>query len=255
LVRRGLVGAALEPALLPAPDAAYLTYDPTRTRLEGYQADLSLAKLSGLHWLGSLTYQSSSPGYEVNDLGFQNRVDRRSFSWLALYKENKPKVLLNWDAFAYTNQVWDFGGDITLNQYSLAGDATFKDFWGVSWSGSWHPSTLDDRITRGGPLGRIPAGGNGSVSIFSDTRKRTTVGFNYGYSWNNFGGWGYSSDVNLVMRPSTPIQISIDPAIQRTHAIAQYVSTIADPNAVGTYGNRYVFSPDQTTVLLATRLS
>jgi hypothetical protein len=238
------------------PDAAYLRYDPARTRLDGYQADASLVKLAGLHWTSSLTYQSSSPGYEVNDFGFQNRVDRRTLSELIQYRENKPKYLQNWDLFAYTNQGWDFGGDLTFNQYALAGDMTMKNFWGGGGSVQWHPSTIDDRLTRGGPLGRIPAGGSGSMYMFTDSRKRTTVNFDYGYSWNNFGGWGYFSDLSISTHPKTQVQFSIGPSISRTHAIAQYVTTSADPLATGTYGNRFVFSGlDQTTVSFSTRLN
>jgi len=52
------------------PDAEHFSLDSTRTSLAGYNGVLSLTKLSG-SWLGSLTLQDKSPGYETNDVGFE----------------------------------------------------------------------------------------------------------------------------------------------------------------------------------------
>ena len=87
------------------PDATHLDYDPTRTTLDGNAAQISLNKLSGKHWQGSLTAQQWSPGFEINDLGYLSGVDSRGYSTLVLYKENKPrKILRSWNAFAFTRE-------------------------------------------------------------------------------------------------------------------------------------------------------
>src|SRR5690606_19937757 len=55
-------------------DSDYLNLNPNETSLNGYAGEFSIQKRGGNdHWLGSLTYSEVSPGYEANDLGFQNR--------------------------------------------------------------------------------------------------------------------------------------------------------------------------------------
>src|SRR5438034_5248492 len=57
------------------PDAAYLHYDSLRTSLAGAGADFSINKEGGnTIWAAALS--TSTPGFEVNDLGFQHRTDR-----------------------------------------------------------------------------------------------------------------------------------------------------------------------------------
>src|SRR5207245_11483830 len=57
------------------PDARSFHYDPARTALAGVSADLYLNRVAG-NWRWGVAGRTTSPGFEVNDLGFQNRVDR-----------------------------------------------------------------------------------------------------------------------------------------------------------------------------------
>src|SRR6266567_8170093 len=59
------------------PDAQGFRYDPTRTSLAGVSADLYLNKVAGA-WRWGIAGSTTSPGFEVNDLGFQKRVDEIS---------------------------------------------------------------------------------------------------------------------------------------------------------------------------------
>jgi hypothetical protein len=50
-------------------------------------------------------------------------------------------------------------------------------------------------------------------------------------------------------KPKSNLFLSAGPFVNANHADAQYVTTVADPSATATYGNRYVFSElNQTTV-------
>ncbi|MGH7459984.1 MAG: hypothetical protein ACREMA_03015 [Longimicrobiales bacterium] len=55
-----------------------LRSDPTRTSLSGHDGAIALTKIRGLHWLGNVTYQETSPGYESNDLGSLSSAARRA---------------------------------------------------------------------------------------------------------------------------------------------------------------------------------
>jgi len=66
------------------PDAD-LDYDPTRTSLTGDFEQLSFAKVSGNRLRFETSYQRTSPGFEINDLGFLNRADKQNQSpWAQL---------------------------------------------------------------------------------------------------------------------------------------------------------------------------
>jgi hypothetical protein len=239
------------------PDATSFTYDPTRRALSGYAADVSVIKTSGLHWVGSASYQSASPGFEVNDLGFQTQVDRRAFSTIAIYRENQPgRLFREYDLMAFTNHSWNFDGDPTFAQFAVAGEGVFPGYWWASARLELRPRYYDDRITRGGPVARLRSGGTTSWSLGSDSRKPTTYGANGSAAWNGAGGWGVGYGLWVNARPMTPLLIRFEPFLSRTHAKAQYVTTVADPLAAATHGNRYVFADlDQTQLTLATRVN
>jgi hypothetical protein len=119
-----------------------------------------------------------------------------------------------------------------------------------------YPERYDDRMTRGGPVARAPSGLTVSQWIGSDQRKSYTVNLNASYAMNGQGGWGIFPGLDVTFRPATSMEVSLEPRYERTHAVAQYVGTVADETADRTYGARYVFSHlDQTTVSLDTRVS
>ena len=59
------------------PDADHLEVDANATTMTGYSIGASIGKQAGTHWLGSFELAATNPQYEVNDLGFQTRTDRR----------------------------------------------------------------------------------------------------------------------------------------------------------------------------------
>ena len=95
------------------PDATDLTLDTTRTTLGGYFGTLSLARTAGEHWLGSVTYEETSPGFEVNDLGFQTRADFRSLSGAMQYRETRiGRFMRSYEASVYMTQAANFDGNV-----------------------------------------------------------------------------------------------------------------------------------------------
>ncbi|HUE97220.1 MAG TPA: DUF5916 domain-containing protein, partial [Longimicrobiaceae bacterium] len=71
------------------PDARHLELDPTATRLSGYYAMAELNKLAG-NWTGRLGLGATSPGYEVNDVGFQSYADRLIVDTHLQYNQTRP---------------------------------------------------------------------------------------------------------------------------------------------------------------------
>ncbi len=70
-----------------------IAYDPTRTSLTGDAERISFSKFGGDVTRFQTVYQRFSPGFESNDLGYQQRADDQLFrNWFAL-QFNTPTAL------------------------------------------------------------------------------------------------------------------------------------------------------------------
>jgi hypothetical protein len=238
------------------PDKEHYRRDPTKTSLTGYVAEMTLAKLSGLHWKGTLTYQDYNPGFEINESGFLGETDMRGIAPLIGYEENKPnKYVRNWAQFLFWNPTWTYDGDMTFNGVGSISVAELPNFWNYFVRFDWRPPVFDAGLTRGGPVARVVSGGGAQLEINSDRRKRYTYGVFASRSWNHAGGTGTTISPYTTLRPTTALRVTFSPNFTRTHAIAQFVTRVTDPLATDTYGSRYVFATlDQRTLALVTRV-
>ena len=238
------------------PDAKSFHFDPNRTSLSGLAGQAALIKTGGLHWGGNLAYQFSSPGLEVNDLGFLSQTDRRAVSTDLHYSENKPSRLLrSWVVEGFTNQAWNYDGDITFNNYAGFAQAIFNDFSGLFVRTDFSAEGFDDRLTRGGPVARQPRSLATDVSFFSDRRKVYSASLEWYRSKDVEDQLAQSYSLMLAIQPKPGVRLSFEPNLQKAHSLAQYITTSSDLRATRTYDNRYVFATiDQTTLALVTRV-
>jgi hypothetical protein len=238
------------------PDKEHYRFDPSKTSLTGYVAELTLAKLSGLHWTGSLTYQDYNPGFEINEAGFLGQTDMRGIAPLIAYSENKPgRHFRNWVEALFWNPTWNYDGDMTFNGVGSITAAELPNFWNYQLRLDWRPPVYDVGLTRGGPLARAVEGGGIQGEIESDRRKRYTYGLFSSYSYNVAGGRGVNFQPAVTLRPSSALRISLQPTYSWTHAMGQYVTRVTDPAAIDTYGSRYVFATlEQRQLAMVTRV-
>jgi hypothetical protein len=237
------------------PDAKSFHFDPNRTSLSGLAGQAALIKSGGLHWGGNLAYQFSTPGLEVNDLGFESQTDRRAVSTDLHYQENTPgRFLRNWIIAGFTNQAWNYDGDITFNNYASFAEGTFNNFAGFFLRADYSAEGFDDRLTRGGPVARQPRAIATDVNFFSDRRKVYTASIEWYWNRDVEGGFAHNYSLQLGVQPKPGVKFSFEPNLQKARSVAQWVTTSTDALATRTYGNRYVFATiDQTTLVLVTR--
>ncbi len=237
------------------PDSKHLEFDPNLNSMSGYAGHFGLTKAAGLHWGGNVAVQVTSPGFEVNDLGFMRTADRQAFSTDLYYQENKPgRIFRNWLITAFTNQTWNYDHDIIFNNYASFFEADFPNFSHIFVRTDFSGPTIDDRLTRGGPVARIPHGISTGVFYATDRRKRYTAGLEVNFSRNQSGAHTASAAADLAFQPAPGIRLTFSPAFEKIHSLSQFVTSVADPLATPTYGSRYVFATlDQTSVSLVTR--
>jgi hypothetical protein len=238
------------------PDAEHFSLDSSRTLLAGYNAVGSLTKLSG-RWLGSLTLQDKSPGYETNDVGFEVYTDRRAVATDIGYAEYRPSRLFrNYRADLFTTHEWDYDWNRITFDIGLTQVVRFRNFWQATLTSHFYPATSDDHLTRGGPLARSPSGRELFLQLDSDPRRRHTLALTADWFWNTARSRYLSLAPTLTLKPGSNLQIALGPSVTWDHQAAHYVQTETDATAAATFGRRYVFAQlRQTEVALVTRLN
>jgi hypothetical protein len=233
------------------------TYDPTRTSLGGYGLYARVAKDQG-NWLWETAQNWRSPGFEVNDMAFLSRAD---IKWMmanvARSYSNPIGPYQNVFLIAGAQTQYNFDGD--LNDQELHGGAfgQLRNFWGLNFFEIFHPATLDDRLTRGGPV--VKRGGYNfmSLGISTDARKQTV------FELNLQGGWRLQThepilrpSIGVSLKPAPNVFLSFSPSLDISDDPQQYVTTVDDPTASDFYGARYVFAKiESRTVSFDTRAS
>ena len=233
------------------PDADYLGVDTTANSLAGHSIKLGLNK-SG-DWTFSATAKDISPGFEVNDLGFMGRVDYRNIGSGVSYNNQKAgKLLRGYSLFEGTNHAWNYGGDKIWTSFFNQVTLNFTNLWSLYTGGEYDPSAIDDRLTRGGPLGRQPTQYGAWAELDTDLRKTISYTLSTSYYWDQDRGYSKAVSVGLDTRPSSSIHVTFAPALSLYHNTIQYVRAATDPLATSTYGRRYVLADIYQTTLSAT---
>ena len=238
------------------PDATHMEFDPSARSLGGLYGRLDLAKQTGT-WQGNLGVTGITPGYEVNDLGFQGAADRVEVTSDFGYRQ--PTVGNHFRTLNITGSAThtlNFGGEAVVSDLGLSVNSEHASFNRVNAGITRRFQVWNDRLTRGGPLALQPAGYSGNVSLHTD--RRGSVQFRAGlrFDEDDGGGWSRGGDLGVLLQFLEIYELDIGAKVSRDRIAAQYVATIADPAATHTYGSRYVFAPlNQTTVSIDTRFN
>jgi len=237
-------------------DSGNLSFDSERTSLTGYATEMSIRRQGGSKWLGSLTLSDVSPGYETNDLGFQNRSDYRMVAGSIIYRNTSLSWLQIFEQNAASLNGWNYDGDKIYGGIRSSGFMRFNNLWSANYNLNYTPRLDSDRLTRGGPVITQPA--NVMVNLFISTNPNKMFSFGSGlvHMRNEDGGYLYDYLGRITARPSTWLEISVTPLIVKNTNTMQYVNTVPDAAAVNTHGNRYLFADiEQNTLALDTRIN
>ncbi|MGO1595113.1 MAG: DUF5916 domain-containing protein [Sphingobacterium sp.] len=148
----------------------YLSLNPDENRLSGTGGYLKAGKKGNAQWNFSETFSWSSPGFDLNDVGYLKQTD---------YKLNESEIAFRktdpWGPFRFAGinltqrNVWNYGGQSMDNNVGLQwrslsiGHRIEMDF---KETFSWN--TVDSRMLRGGPDLRYSPNFTSDFSISSD---------------------------------------------------------------------------------------
>jgi len=234
-----------------------IAFDPTRTSLAGNAERLTMSKFGGGVTRFQSVYQRFSPGFETNDVGFQQRADEQMFrNWFALQFNSPTK--------AYRRAFFNFNTFQTWTTEGLPTNMSLNTNWHVQFPNQWwghiggnfgnFVPTYADREARGGPAIRRSRDFDGWTGIAFDARKSWTpyvfAGAFGSDAWHSGGHW---------LQPSVDFRVS-----SRFSASlgANYEKSVNDHQWVGNFGDigvdttHYTFAHlDQHTLGLTSRMN
>ena len=239
------------------PDALHLRLDTTATALVGYGVSSAISKQAGVHWRGELAGAMTSPAYEVNDLGFSYRTDRRDVQLSATYVEDTPGPLFRrWQLAPSVRSEHNFAGEPILTIANMGFTSQTPGYWNIGAKVRRQFRSFDDRLTRGGPMAIRPALTAVQSSVTTDGRKGVTGIAAAGGTRDEAGGWTMSISAGVGIKTSDRWNLQLSPTLYRASVAAQYVTRVNDTSYAPTYGRRYVFAPlSQVELSVDTRLN
>ena len=234
-----------------------VTYDPTRTSMRGNAQRVSFSKFGGGITRFQSVYQRFSPGFETNDIGYQQRADQQMFrNWFALQFQ-KPtrfyrKAFFNFNA----QERWTTDGLVLGNGLNHNLHVQLPSQWWVHFGVNANDlvPAYGDRDARGGPAIRHSKNASGWAGFESDDRKAVTYNF-FGSWWKGDDGHSWSADggpgVNL--RVSSRFSGSLSANYSRNVDNGQFYERHGEIDSDTTH---YTFARlDQTTVGLSARIN
>ena len=233
------------------PDADHVRYDSTRTSLTGWAGKLEVLKVGGGYWRWGTSALVKSPGFEPNDLGYQQASDLVLHAGFLGYNHYNPtEHLRRWNLNVNAWHGWTFGGERVSTGGNLNGSLTLHSYWSGYAGVNRELETFSDGMLRGGPLMRQEARTNGWFGINSDSRKPVRI------SWNNnwavaseSDSWSANTSLSLRWRPSGRMEVSLGPFFNRNLSDLQWVGRVR------TSRTHYLFGRmDQKTVGLTGRM-
>jgi hypothetical protein len=206
------------------PDAGHVELDPTREALTGHAGSVALGKIGGEKTRFSANYGFKSPGFDMNDLGFQRRADERYVSHWFQMRDNVPGRLTRsfiWNLNQYSG--WNFAGDRLWSGGNINMHWTWKNYYTTSFGFNVNGAPFRDRITRGGP-GVL---GNSSLASWqnagTDQRKSVSAFWSSYYENDRNGTTRLNLSPSVTWRPTSATSIATGFRYNINNDAAQWV--------------------------------
>ena len=231
-------------------------YQPGATSLRGLGGYTRLAKDDGA-WRFETMVDFRSPGFEVNDLGFMPLADYVWMNANGLRVWNTPtRHYRNLVAVVGSQQQVNFDGDLTGRDFHAYLGGQLPNYWNVSGFVIWNTALSDDRLTRGGPVVRVPGNVSYFLNVATDSRRRVVLSSNPRFTQASDGTIAYNANLSVRVKPASNVQFSVGPAYGFNQDRTQFITRFADSTATNFYGQRVVFSDiEQHQLSMNTRLN
>lgn len=235
------------------PDAEHLDVDPELTSLSGWSGSWSVRKIGGGNWGWGSFGHAVSPGFEVDDLGFQRQADEIYTRTYVTYTRYEPTELfrragIGVHAFGGAT----FGGERTETGFNTNGYINFHNYWTGYGGITRNLGALSVSTLRGGPALVMPGEIDFYAGFNTDERKILSGNFTVNASSEDqTSGHSLGLHPRVQLRPSPRLEFSLGPSVSWNTDPAQYIDQ-EDANGEIHY---ILGRLEQTTTSLTARLN
>jgi hypothetical protein len=233
------------------PDATSFALDASRASLSGTAGRLAFSKIGGQRVRFNSNNTFKSPGFDVNEVGFFRRADMvTTGNWLQVRSDTPTKRFRNRNINFNYFSGWNYDGDRLELGWNVNGNATFVNNWEMGGGYGGNEASFDDRLTRGGPIGRSNRGSVGWAWLNSDRRQPVSLSMFVGMGGDGLGSWFRDFNPELTFRPTAGLNVTAGLRLNQNTRDYQWISNVTDTK------DHYVFGHlDQTTVALTGRVN
>lgn len=234
-------------------DADYLEFDPNRTSLTGNGGKFSIGKMGGKFKFGS-QLSWTTPGLELNDIGFAQQIDQIKHVFWTYYQIYEPFSIFRNISFNLGEYgQWDFGGNRNNLGINFTSTAQFTNFWNLTLNANASLEQLSNSALRGGPALKVPGYRNITLNLSTNPQNKVTLYLNTGGYFTS--AKDFSNSVNIYpsigYRPLKTLRIDVTPGMYKSKGELQYVDQKQFKEDV-----RYIFANiDQNTYSVSFRLN
>ena len=211
------------------PDVDYLGYNPNRTSLSGFAANLFFYKIAGSHWRWGLIGITRSPEFEVNDLGYMRDSNYNAGVVWGSYQENNPgKIFRDYFLNFSTWYVTDYKPQHLFHGLNIHTNFRMLNYWSVFIGLNQEFEGLNPTELRGGPTIIYPANFYTFFGFSTDQRKKIFFDYMGGLGFEDNGSCFIRYMPSITLRPFSRFDLSFSPVYIPEINDHQYVDTIED---------------------------
>ena len=172
----------------------YLGVNVSRRSLSGTGGYVELGKKGNSKWIFSEKFSWSSPGFDLNDVGYLKEADYLLNTTSLSYKQTDTwkKFRSNTITLEQENK-WNYGGTSLLNKIELDWTTMFINRYQLTVKQAYNWNKLDTRVLRGGPDLRFNPYFATDIKFNTDTGKRMMLGLDYRGEHDTAGHYNYNT--------------------------------------------------------------
>ncbi len=220
------------------PDAPHLSVDSSATSLTGMGGKFIMGKSEGKVSIFS-GLLATSPGLEVNDLGFMRSVDNiNEFIWVGYRHWEPGEIFLNYSLNFNQWANWTFGAEFKGVGGNVNGHATLTNNWTVSAGVNMNRGGVNAFHLHGGPSIQISDNINAWGNIGSDSRQNFSAHLSSSYFYSLDDVHSFNLSPYLRFRPRKNVSLSLGPNFHFMDDTWAWITEMKD----STDNSHYIFS-------------
>ncbi|MBQ7823795.1 MAG: carbohydrate binding family 9 domain-containing protein [Bacteroidaceae bacterium] len=132
--------------------SGYLGVNPNRRSLSGTGGYVKLGRKGNARWNFAETFSWSSPGFDLNDMGYIKETDNMSNESEIAYRQTDIWKIFRYNAITLTQKnQWNYGGRSINNDIALRWLSMTMNRFELDFKETFGWNRLNSRLLRGGP--------------------------------------------------------------------------------------------------------